>query len=144
MYNVASCLAWAYLLEALVIHLTSSSTTIPASVTAARRASTWYASLRYGKAASPTNAGLHPALRPYFANLTMALQPYIARASTSFATIGEPTAWIQTFALLEVAHVLLGWVRAPLVTTAMQVASRLAVVWVIVEQFSVVRTIPID
>ncbi|OAA66009.1 phosphatase-like protein [Niveomyces insectorum RCEF 264] len=37
--------------------------------------------------------------------------------------------WTQTLALLEVVHALFGIVRAPLVTTAMQVASRLLLVW---------------
>lgn len=41
----------------------------------------------------------------------------------------------QSLALLEVLHSLVGIVRAPFVTTAMQVASRLLVVWGILAQF---------
>ncbi|KAI0690104.1 tyrosine phosphatase-like protein [Cytidiella melzeri] len=44
------------------------------------------------------------------------------------ATTGERLGWqttvVQTFAILEVVHSLLGWVRSPLITVAMQVASR--------------------
>lgn len=43
--------------------------------------------------------------------------------------------WTQTLALLEVAHSILGVVRAPFFTTAMQVASRLLLVWAIVYPF---------
>lgn len=46
---------------------------------------------------------------------------------------------MQSFAILEVAHVLLRWVRSPVQTTAMQVASRLFLVWGIAEQFPEVR-----
>lgn len=41
----------------------------------------------------------------------------------------------QSLALLEVVHSLVGLVRAPLLTTAMQVASRLLLVWGIMAQF---------
>lgn len=41
----------------------------------------------------------------------------------------------QSLALLEVVHSLVGLVRAPVMTTAMQVASRLLLVWGIMAQF---------
>lgn len=41
----------------------------------------------------------------------------------------------QTFAVLEILHSLVGLVRAPLVTTAMQVASRLLLVWGVMYPF---------
>jgi very-long-chain (3R)-3-hydroxyacyl-CoA dehydratase len=43
--------------------------------------------------------------------------------------------WTQTIALLEVIHAVVGLVRASPVTTAMQVASRILVVWVVLEMF---------
>lgn len=43
-----------------------------------------------------------------------------------------PLLLFQTAAILEVLHCLLGFVRAPVVTTAMQVASRIWVLWGIV------------
>ena len=42
---------------------------------------------------------------------------------------------VQTLALLEIVHSLVGIVRAPIMTTAMQVASRLLLVWGIVGMF---------
>ncbi|RMZ79859.1 hypothetical protein DV737_g3207, partial [Chaetothyriales sp. CBS 132003] len=43
--------------------------------------------------------------------------------------------WIQTLALLEILHALLGLVRASPVTTFMQVASRLVVVWGVLDRY---------
>ncbi|KAL2429613.1 hypothetical protein ABEF95_008224 [Exophiala dermatitidis] len=43
--------------------------------------------------------------------------------------------WTQTLALLEVLHSVLGLVRASPVTTAMQVASRILLVWVVLEMY---------
>jgi very-long-chain (3R)-3-hydroxyacyl-CoA dehydratase len=51
------------------------------------------------------------------------------------AGVGDWTKWTQTLALLEVAHALLGVVRAPLATTVMQISSRLLLVWAIVHPF---------
>ena len=51
--------------------------------------------------------------------------------------MGAPTRWVQTAALLEVAHVALGLVRSGLGTTAAQVASRLVLVWGVLQQFPV-------
>lgn len=42
----------------------------------------------------------------------------------------EFTKWTQTLAAMEILHSLLGIVRAPLFTTAMQVGSRFGIVWV--------------
>jgi hypothetical protein len=57
---------------------------------------------------------------------------------TTYSRVGSTVAIVQTCAILEVVHVLLGWVRSPLQTTVMQVASRLWIVWGIVQQFDVV------
>jgi very-long-chain (3R)-3-hydroxyacyl-CoA dehydratase len=43
--------------------------------------------------------------------------------------------WTQTIALLEVVHAVIGLVRASPFTTAMQVASRILLVWVVLELF---------
>lgn len=51
------------------------------------------------------------------------------------------TKWVQTCAVLEVVHVLVEWVRSPLSTTGMQVASRIWTVWGVVERFEAVRTL---
>jgi very-long-chain (3R)-3-hydroxyacyl-CoA dehydratase len=71
------------------------------------------------------------------------IQPVYRRSMSTYARIGGTVAIVQTCALLEVAHTLLGWVRSPLQTTAMQVASRLWIVWGIVQQFDIVSPSPI-
>jgi len=43
--------------------------------------------------------------------------------------------WVQSLAALEVAHSLLGLVRAPVLTTVMQVGSRYLVVWGVLVSF---------
>ena len=43
--------------------------------------------------------------------------------------------WTQTIALLEILHALVGLVRASPLTTMMQVASRMLVVWVVLDIF---------
>ncbi|KAI5209697.1 hypothetical protein AUEXF2481DRAFT_30461 [Aureobasidium subglaciale EXF-2481] len=49
--------------------------------------------------------------------------------------VGEFAKWTQTLALLEVVHAAVGIVRAPLLTTLMQVASRILLIWGIVHPF---------
>ncbi|APA11087.1 hypothetical protein SS1G_03177 [Sclerotinia sclerotiorum 1980 UF-70] len=49
--------------------------------------------------------------------------------------VGQFVKWTQTVALLEVVHAAIGVVRAPVSTTSMQVASRLLLVWFIVNPF---------
>lgn len=58
---------------------------------------------------------------------------------TTYARVGPQTAFVQTFAVLEVLHVLLGWVKSPLATAGMQVSSRLFLIWGVTEQFPEVR-----
>lgn len=70
-----------------------------------------------------------------------ALVPLVRRASTTYAAVGPQTTFVQSFAILEVLHALLGWVRSPLGTTAAQVASRLYLVWGITTQFAEVRSL---
>ncbi|KAK5137322.1 hypothetical protein LTR08_000292 [Meristemomyces frigidus] len=50
---------------------------------------------------------------------------------------GQWTKWTQTLAGLEVLHAAIGLVRAPLLTTIMQVASRFLLVWGVVANFPV-------
>ena len=61
-----------------------------------------------------------------------------ARTTYSSHGIGVYTAFIQSAAILEVVHVWLGWTKSPLVTTMMQVASRLIVIWWIGESYETV------
>ncbi|KAK0485715.1 PTPLA-domain-containing protein [Armillaria novae-zelandiae] len=56
---------------------------------------------------------------------------------------GPVTAFVQSCAILEIVHVLLGWVRSPLSTTGMQVASRLYAIWGVTEPFPPVCSNPL-
>ncbi|KAF0555486.1 PTPLA-domain-containing protein [Gigaspora margarita] len=60
-----------------------------------------------------------------------------------FATIYDRVGWplliVQTGAILELVHVIFGFVRSPLLTTAFQVASRLFLVWGVVDIFPEVQ-----
>lgn len=68
------------------------------------------------------------------ASLILALGP--DGLSGVFAHVYSPLlTTTQTLAVLEVVHSLVGIVRAPLVTTAMQVASRLLLVWGVMDPF---------
>ncbi|GJJ06240.1 hypothetical protein Clacol_000430 [Clathrus columnatus] len=69
--------------------------------------------------------------------------PFLERAKTAFTAVGWQVAVVQSFAILEVLHALLGWVRSPLTTTAMQVSSRLILVWAIADRFESARYNPI-
>lgn len=56
--------------------------------------------------------------------------------------VAEWTKWTQTMAGMEVLHAALGVVRAPLVTTLMQVSSRYLLVWGVVHFFPSVASTP--
>ncbi|KAI0393110.1 tyrosine phosphatase-like protein [Xylariaceae sp. FL0594] len=53
----------------------------------------------------------------------------------AYPAVGEFCKWTQTLAGMEVLHSLFGIVRAPFLTTFMQVFSRYAVVWGVTELF---------
>ncbi|KAG9220788.1 hypothetical protein CCMSSC00406_0002612 [Pleurotus cornucopiae] len=141
-YNVLSTLGWATVLIFTIIHvfdLDGASSSIPGSkpetaTFVLHRFVSSFAPTKYAKYI--TNASLEAQLHP-------ALVPLYRRSTTTYARVGSLTAFVQSFALLEVVHVLLGWVRSPLQTTAMQVASRLFLVWGIVEPFEASRSNPL-
>lgn len=106
-YNTASAAGWTYILVKTLVHLTNldGSTSSP----------TFLRSLLN----SPTQWEAYvPAL----------LRPLIRRASTTADVVGTSTAIIQSFAVLEIVHTLVGWVKSPLGATLAQVASRLNIV----------------
>ena len=51
-------------------------------------------------------------------------------AQDMWEKVAEPLRVVQTLALLEVAHSLFGLVRSPLITTVMQVGSRISLLWI--------------
>lgn len=133
-YNVLSTIGWSYILLLTIIHVLNidgkSSSVSSAAPTASFTLSRLFSSIPFFKYSQKINSvgGLEARLHPI-------LVPFFRRATTTFGRVGVATTWIQSCAILEVVHVLLGWVRSPIQTTVMQVASRLIIVWGIVEQF---------
>ncbi|KAI0786704.1 tyrosine phosphatase-like protein [Abortiporus biennis] len=132
-YNVFSVVGWSYVLICTIIHLFALDTwhhSAPSSIFATL--SKKFASIPYFST-SPlfrpkSTAWVEPYLHP-------ALIPVVRRATTVYARIGYQATIVQSFAILEVLHSLLGWVRSPLTTTLMQVSSRLYVVWGVLPLF---------
>ena len=132
-YNIFSAIGWAYVLGLTLLHLfnldgnaDAGQTHLKAATSVLSRFVPSFLSLPKVLRSTPTT--LESRLPPF-------LQPIYQRSASTYLYVGTQTAIIQTFAVLEVVHVLLGWVRSPLQTTVMQVSSRLFLVWGITEQF---------
>ena len=93
-------------------------------------------------AAVPPAPGVGTVQRQVEAAIPAVLVPAVRRAARACVAVGAQTAFVQSFAALEVLHVLLGWVRSPLGTTLIQVGSRLYLVWGITHLFPQVRLPP--
>jgi len=50
--------------------------------------------------------------------------------------LGDYTKWVQTLAVLEIVHIVLGLLRSSLPTTVLQVASRLLLVWGVCDRYA--------
>lgn len=151
-YNLASALGWAYLLYALSAHLLA----LPAPGTRAASTPATFKEDPLGVTSTLVERvlallrDLLPFLRSapqtvgeqIHEQLPDAARPLWARARMAFAAVGPATAVVQSGAALEVVHALLGWVRSPVFTTAVQVASRLFLVWGIADRFETVRPFP--
>ncbi|RKO97055.1 hypothetical protein CXG81DRAFT_15914 [Caulochytrium protostelioides] len=59
---------------------------------------------------------------------------------SAYPVMGKTLLWVQTGAALEIIHAMTGLVRAPLFTTIIQVFSRLAVTWGLLELTPVTQT----
>jgi len=136
-FNIISALGWGYVLILTLVHLFNldgKTHLVPSPKTPSSLLSRFFSTLPLSKIFKPvTTESRFPSY----------LQPLYQRATTLFYRVGAQTALVQTFAVLEVFHVLLGWVRSPLQTTAMQVSSRLFLVWGITEQFPEVCNNPL-
>jgi len=138
LYNVASTIGWGYVFVATSAHLlglTDLSRLAPITSTPTAKS----AVLRY-LSSVPLFQSLLPWSTQIESRIPSPLIPYLDRAKTTFTAVGWQTAVVQTFAFLEVIHALLGWVRSPVATTAMQVASRLILVWGIADKFEAVSS----
>jgi len=134
-FNVISALGWGYVLILTLVHLFNLDGRVdlaPSPNTASSLLSHFFSTLSFSKVLKPVTESRLPSY----------LQPLYQRATTLFYRVGAQTALVQTFAVLEVLHVLFGWVRSPLQTTVMQVSSRLFLVWGITEQFLEVTKFP--
>lgn len=135
-YNVGTALLWTYLLTLVATHLFSSvppkSPLNPAPIPSSSTASGWLASLFAPK----KKTIIPPAVvkNPKWTN-------FVAKASNTYYAkgIGLYALLVQSLAVLEIVHSSLGLTKSPLKTTAMQVASRLLVVWFWVEKNESVR-----
>jgi very-long-chain (3R)-3-hydroxyacyl-CoA dehydratase len=138
-YNILSTLGWTYVLLLALVHvfnLDGNASTTPTQ-TASSTLSRFFSAIPFVKSSGYVSASIiESRLPPY-------LQPVYRRATTTFTRVGARTAFVQSFAILEVLHALSGWVKSPLQITAMQVSTRLFLVWGIVEQFDVVSQVSI-
>ncbi|KAL0956284.1 hypothetical protein HGRIS_002442 [Hohenbuehelia grisea] len=142
-YNVLSALGWSYVLFITVNHLFNINGKSPAETTSSSKTASSALSGYISSIPFLRDSSLGRAVTGLEGQLPPALVPVYRRATSAYAHVGPQTAFVQTFAILEIVHVLLGWVRSPVQTTAMQVASRLFLVWGVVEQFEGVRTNPL-
>jgi very-long-chain (3R)-3-hydroxyacyl-CoA dehydratase len=124
-YNLLSAAGWSFVLYRTISHLCAIH-----SPPAPPRAPV---SLLAGLKAPPSSLFWIPSFVP--ANLV----PLYQRACTTYDAVGATTASVQTAAVLEILHVLLGFVRSSLATTTIQVASRFFSVWAIAACFPSVR-----
>jgi very-long-chain (3R)-3-hydroxyacyl-CoA dehydratase len=55
----------------------------------------------------------------------IAMGSFVDRLSDVYGSVADVLAYAQTAALLEILHAGIGWVRSPVLVTAMQVSSRI-------------------
>jgi very-long-chain (3R)-3-hydroxyacyl-CoA dehydratase len=128
-YNIVSFFLWTMILSTLLKHLILGPQT---SSYVLHRVSTFMEPLR--------------PYRKYFIksykHLPAPVAKLLVKASTTHSHIGGLVAFVQSLAVLEIVHAALGWVRSPVPTTAIQVASRLWSVWGVTEQYESSATTP--
>jgi very-long-chain (3R)-3-hydroxyacyl-CoA dehydratase len=135
-YNVLSALGWSYVFFMASKHLSGlfhqhRAVSPPASPLTTSGLKRILGSIPYIKMVAPVTTQTPSQIPPVLLSV-------IDRAKSTFEAVGWQTAVVQSFAALEVVHSLLGWVRSPVSTTAMQVASRLILVWGIAERYEAV------
>ncbi|KAN0066555.1 hypothetical protein ACQY0O_000649 [Thecaphora frezii] len=128
-YNLASFFGWMLILSTLLKHLAGGPMTPSLPI---QFASKILAPLR------PVRLAYHPS----FAHWPEPVATLLDRAATTHTHLGSLVAFVQSFAILEVVHAALGWVRSPVPTTAIQVASRLFMVWAVSEKYDKAWTSP--
>ena len=134
-YNALSCIGWSYVLFATVSHLLGYSST-PGHIT--QTASTALAKIMTSIPFASKFASALPTKNYVATKLPTFLVPVYERMQTTYIPAGPATALVQSAAILEILHSLAGLVKSPLVTTFVQVYSRLFLVWGVVERFETV------
>lgn len=79
---------------------------------------------------------------PSYASLPFPISTVLQRASLLYNYIDPLLMVFQTLQSVEVLHALFGWVKANPLVVAIQVASRLAIVWLVVEPYQAAATSP--
>jgi very-long-chain (3R)-3-hydroxyacyl-CoA dehydratase len=122
-FNLVSFFGWCLILSSLIKHIVIGPQTASYPITFASR----------------TLAKFRP-IRVFFTstypNVPAPVSLLLQRASQVMMHLGGLVAFVQSLAVLEVVHAALGWVRSPVPTTAIQVASRLFLVWAVTERYS--------
>lgn len=130
LFNFVSFFGWVVVLSTLIKHLAMGPQTFSPSV---KFASDLLARFRLAK------IGI---VKSYSRLFPEPIAQLLERASNSHTFVGPVVALVQSLAILEVVHAAIGWVRSPVTTTAIQVASRLFMVWGVTERYSQAWTSP--
>ncbi|PAV18521.1 tyrosine phosphatase [Pyrrhoderma noxium] len=153
-YNILSALGWSYIFFTLLVHLSglsNSNTSSAFGTTSSSKIGSFFSYLSTPFQSAHASLSAYASARYYKHLNAVAISSYfpkffhplIFRASSAYEAVGTQTTIVQSFALLEVIHAALGWVRSPVATTAAQVSSRLFLVWGVVEQFEVAQKTPL-
>ncbi|UZJ53486.1 hypothetical protein CBS101457_002806 [Exobasidium rhododendri] len=129
-YNIASFFGWALILSTLLKHMIVGPQLASAPVRFSEKLLLF---LR------PIKVALIPS---HAATYSPILAKYLDRGALLHTFSGGLVALVQSGAILEVVHAALGFVKSPVPTTAIQVASRLWLVWGISERFTEAATSP--
>ncbi|KZT56148.1 PTPLA-domain-containing protein [Calocera cornea HHB12733] len=134
-YNVLSCLAWSWILGRCLHHEISGYWAGPSAQLKAQM-------LSLLRAMNPTAPSLFTsAVFNYM--LPKWLHPLVNQASTMYAEIGLEVKIVQTLAIMEVFHAMLGFVKSSAFVTTMQVFSRYALVWGIADYYDQAQENPL-
>jgi very-long-chain (3R)-3-hydroxyacyl-CoA dehydratase len=150
LYNVASFVAWGSVLVTLVSHLTGYDIKLPVHEPPTQIEATLIQAQDIAHRLLALLVKYVPFLAPLVSTQTRIrsqvpdeLQPLWARAASAYSVVGDQTRIVQTGAVAEVVHTILGFVRSGFVTTLMQVGSRLQLVWGIANRFPETQTNPV-
>ena len=148
LYNIVTTSLWSYLLVLVLSHLFLAPPT-PQPLNPVPQAATYPTATSFIRSylqkvfSIPAPSSTSPAakatadVKSRLGGIALALIQK-AQATYSSRGIGVYTTFIQSAAVVEIVHAFSGWTRSPMVTTVMQVASRLIVVWWIGEGYEAV------